>query len=45
MPVTALRMQGIIHDFLMLDALRDTRAARAALTLAVDTLRDALGTA
>jgi acetyl esterase/lipase len=44
-PVTALRMQGIIHDFLMLDALRDTRAARAALTLAVDTLRGALGTA
>ncbi|EFL21035.1 triacylglycerol lipase [Streptomyces himastatinicus ATCC 53653] len=44
-PVTALRMQGIIHDFLMLDALRDTHAARAALTLTVDTLRDALGTA
>ncbi|WP_055551551.1 alpha/beta hydrolase [Streptomyces sp. NBRC 110028] len=44
-PVTALRMQGIIHDFLMLDALRDTHAARAALTLAVDTLRGALGTA
>ncbi|MEU5274354.1 alpha/beta hydrolase [Streptomyces hygroscopicus] len=43
-PVTALRMQGIIHDFLMLDALRETRAAQAALTLAVATLRDALGT-
>ncbi|MCD9594597.1 MULTISPECIES: alpha/beta hydrolase [Streptomyces] len=43
-PVTAVRMQGIIHDFLMLDALRDTRAARAALALAVDTLRDALRT-
>ncbi|WP_143677964.1 alpha/beta hydrolase fold domain-containing protein, partial [Streptomyces rhizosphaericus] len=44
-PVTALRMQGIIHDFLMLDPLRDTRAARAALALAVDTLRDSLDTA
>ncbi|MCP9207687.1 alpha/beta hydrolase [Streptomyces cucumeris] len=43
-PVAAARMQGIIHDFLMLDALRDTRAARAALDLAVDTLRGALHT-
>ncbi|MET7935560.1 alpha/beta hydrolase [Streptomyces sp. NPDC005322] len=41
-PVTAMRMQGIIHDFVMLDALRDTHAARAALTMAVDTLRRAL---
>ncbi|MEU8827035.1 alpha/beta hydrolase [Streptomyces sp. NPDC048636] len=43
-PVAAVRMQGIIHDFLMLDALRDTEAARTALTLAVDTLRGALHT-
>jgi acetyl esterase len=29
-PVTAVRYQGIIHDFVMVDALRDTYAARAA---------------
>ena len=29
-PVTAARYQGIIHDFVMLDALRDTHAATAA---------------
>ncbi|GAA1862697.1 alpha/beta hydrolase [Pseudonocardia ailaonensis] len=33
-PVTALRFQGIIHDFVMLDALRDTHAARTATSLA-----------
>ncbi|MER5499901.1 alpha/beta hydrolase [Streptomyces sp. NPDC002561] len=43
-PVTAVRFQGIIHDFVMLDALRGTQAARAAITLAVDTLRTALHT-
>ncbi|WP_104635445.1 alpha/beta hydrolase [Streptomyces sp. MH60] len=41
-PVTGVRFQGIIHDFLMLDALRETRAARAAISLAVATLRTAL---
>ncbi|MEU1181131.1 alpha/beta hydrolase [Streptomyces sp. NPDC005820] len=41
-PVTAVRFQGIIHDFVMLDALRPTHAADAAITLAVGTLRDAL---
>ncbi|MFG2621244.1 alpha/beta hydrolase [Streptomyces sp. NPDC048507] len=41
-PVTALRALGTIHDFAMLDALRDTRAARLAVRLAVDTLREAL---
>ncbi|MEU1181136.1 alpha/beta hydrolase [Streptomyces sp. NPDC005820] len=40
--VTAVRFQGIIHDFVMLDALRETQAAQAAITLAVGTLRDAL---
>ncbi|MFJ8109076.1 alpha/beta hydrolase [Streptomyces sp. NPDC096132] len=42
-PVTAVRFQGIIHDFVMLDALRETHAAEAAITLAVGTLRTALG--
>ncbi|MYT21008.1 alpha/beta hydrolase fold domain-containing protein, partial [Streptomyces sp. SID7760] len=41
-PVTALRALGTIHDFVMLDALRDTRAARLAIQLATDTLREAL---
>ncbi|MGW2892968.1 alpha/beta hydrolase, partial [Streptomyces griseoruber] len=41
-PVTAVRFQGIIHDFVMLNALRETQAAQAAITLAVGTLRDAL---
>jgi acetyl esterase/lipase len=41
-PVIATRYQGIIHDFVMLDALRDTHAAQAAIDQAVATLRAAL---
>ncbi|WAL93263.1 alpha/beta hydrolase [Streptomyces sp. Je 1-369] len=41
-PVTAVRFQGIIHDFVMLDALRETHAAEAAITLATGTLHAAL---
>ncbi|MEU0184308.1 alpha/beta hydrolase [Streptomyces sp. NPDC006207] len=41
-PVTAVRFQGIIHDFVMLNALRETHAAEAAITMAVHTLRTAL---
>lgn len=44
-PVTAVRYQGIIHDFVMLNALRETHAAQAAISQAVATLRTALGTA
>ncbi|MGN5376843.1 alpha/beta hydrolase [Streptomyces lasalocidi] len=43
-PVTAVRHQGIIHDFVMLNALRETHAAEAAINQAVTTLRTALGT-
>ncbi|MGW5433610.1 alpha/beta hydrolase [Streptomyces sp. NPDC004059] len=43
-PVTAVRYQGIIHDFVMLNALRGTHAAEAAITQAITTLRDVLGT-
>ncbi|MFC9497916.1 alpha/beta hydrolase [Streptomyces sp. NPDC056982] len=43
-PVTAVRHQGIIHDFVMLNALRATHAAEAAITQAVAFLADALGT-
>ncbi|GAA2313685.1 alpha/beta hydrolase [Streptomyces kunmingensis] len=44
-PVTAVRYQGVIHDFVMLNALRETHAAEAAINQAVATLRTALGTA
>ncbi|MFD4139208.1 alpha/beta hydrolase [Streptomyces sp. NPDC058572] len=44
-PVTAVRYQGIIHDFVMLNTLRDTHAAQAAISQATATLRTALGTA
>ncbi|GAA2940957.1 hypothetical protein GCM10010518_30110 [Kitasatospora cinereorecta] len=42
MAVTAVRYQGVIHDFVMLDALRGTHAAEAAIAQAVATLRTAL---
>ncbi|MFD8838269.1 alpha/beta hydrolase [Streptomyces griseofuscus] len=41
-PVTAVRFQGIIHDFVMLNALRDTHAARTAIEPATRTLHRAL---
>ena len=40
--VTATRYAGIIHDFMMLNALADTNAARAATAQAAAFLRDAL---
>ncbi|WP_405641542.1 alpha/beta hydrolase [Streptomyces sp. NBC_00019] len=44
-PVTAVRYQGIIHDFVMLNALRETHAAQAAINQAITILRTTLGTA
>ncbi|MGW6060956.1 alpha/beta hydrolase [Streptomyces sp. NPDC055189] len=41
-PVTAVRYQGVIHDFVMLNALRETHAAEAAISQAVSVLRTAL---
>ncbi|QRV10039.1 alpha/beta hydrolase [Bacillus velezensis] len=38
-PVTAVRFQGIIHDFVMLNALAKTEAARGAIDLAAAWLR------
>jgi acetyl esterase len=43
-PVTSVRYQGTIHDFVMLNALRGTQAAEAAITQAITVLRNALGT-
>lgn len=40
--VTSVRVAGMVHDFLLLDSLRDTRAANVARKLAVDFLRAAL---
>lgn len=42
MPVTAVRYQGIIHDFVMLNALRGTQAASAAIAQATAFLRAGL---
>jgi len=41
-PVTAVRYGGIIHDFVMLNALRRTHAAEAAISQAAAVLRRAL---
>ncbi|MBO4269873.1 alpha/beta hydrolase fold domain-containing protein [Microbispora triticiradicis] len=41
-PVTAVRYLGVIHDFVMLNALRDTHAAGAAIAQAVAFLRGVL---
>jgi acetyl esterase len=41
--VTATRYEGIIHDFVMLNALRGTNAADAAITQAIGYLEQALG--
>jgi acetyl esterase len=38
--VTAARFQGIIHDFVMLNALANTAAARGAMALAIAWLRE-----
>ncbi|MCL2534453.1 MAG: alpha/beta hydrolase [Nocardiaceae bacterium] len=43
--VTAVRVAGMVHDFMMLDSLRDCRATAAALTLATDAVRRALSPA
>lgn len=41
-PVTAVRYQGIIHDFVMLNALRETHAAQGAIAQANAFLAEAL---
>lgn len=40
-PVTAVRYQGIVHDFVMLNTLRETHAADAAIKQAIAVLRAA----
>jgi hypothetical protein len=38
------RFNGIIHDFLMLNALKDTESTRSAMRLTVGALKDAFAT-
>ncbi|HJP75659.1 MAG TPA: alpha/beta hydrolase [Pseudonocardiaceae bacterium] len=40
--VTAIRYPGIVHDFVMVNALRETNAAQGAISTAIDTLAKAL---
>ena len=42
--VTTVRYDGITHDFMMLNALSDTHATRAAITQAMAILHNALNT-
>lgn len=40
--VTAIRYPGIVHDFVMVNSLRETKAAQSAISTAIDTLTRAL---
>lgn len=40
--VTSVRVAGMVHDFLLLDSLRDTKGANVARQLAIDALKTAL---
>jgi acetyl esterase/lipase len=42
-PITTVRYDGICHDFMMLNQLRDTHAARAATAQAIEVLQAAVG--
>jgi acetyl esterase len=44
-PVTAVRYQAIVHDFVMVNSVRETQAADAAIAQAIWFLRSALGVA
>ena len=44
-PVTTVRYDGVVHDFMLLNAMSESRATRAAVAQATAFLRDALGTA
>lgn len=42
-PITTVRYDGIIHDFMMLNPLKDTHATRGAIAQAIAVLREAFG--
>jgi len=43
-PTTSVRYNDTVHDFMMLDPVRESRAASAAIAQAISVLRGALGT-
>lgn len=43
-PITTVRYDGTVHDFMMLNSLSQSKAARGAIDQATAFLRDALGT-
>jgi acetyl esterase len=43
-PTTSVPFNGTIHDFMRLNALRDSESTRAAISLAVHALRRSFGT-
>ena len=43
-PVTTVRYDGTVHDFMLLNSLSQTKAARAAIAQAIALLRQAFGT-
>ena len=43
-PVTTVRYDGVVHDFMLLNAMSESRATRAAIAQATAHLRVALGT-
>jgi acetyl esterase len=43
-PVTTVRYDGTLHDFMLLNSLSGTRATRAAIAQAIGSLREAFGT-
>lgn len=44
-PTASVRFNGTMHDFMMLDALRDTESSRAAINLAGSAIRRAFASA
>jgi acetyl esterase len=43
-PVTTVRYDGVVHDFMLLNAMSEAQATRAAIAQATGFLREALGT-
>jgi acetyl esterase/lipase len=41
-PVTTIRYDGVVHDFMLLNAMRESKATRAAIGQATTSLREAL---
>jgi acetyl esterase len=44
-PITTVRYDGVVHDFMLLDLMSEAKATRAAIAQATASLREALGTA